>query len=55
MTLWAVGPSINFRYGWNHLGKVYLTFGKVKDYSPTPIDYKTIDLDYKLLEKAVNE
>ena len=35
------------------MGKVYLTFRKVKDYSPTPIDYRTIDLDYRLPEKAV--
>jgi hypothetical protein len=33
------------------LEKVHLTFRKVKDNSPTPIDYKTIELDYRLLQE----
>jgi hypothetical protein len=43
-------PPVKLWCAWKHSGYVEWTFKKVKDFNQTPSDYKSIDLDYKLLK-----
>jgi hypothetical protein len=51
VTRWPAAPSIKCGWTWKHSGILHRSPLEVKDFSPTPIDYKTIDLNYRSLQK----
>jgi hypothetical protein len=44
-------PSINWLWAWEHSGMVDRTFRRGIHFTQTPLDYKSDDLDYRLLQE----
>jgi len=44
-------PSIKWPWAWKHSGMVDRTFRRQFDFTQTPLDYRSNDLDYRLLQE----